>query len=823
MSRSIRLTRESRNRFGVELRVDDKTRDVGVWAFNQAKHFRDAAAQFDVDREWLKAAVLAFRDGDEPSTNVTPPGAAVEAFALVIRGRLERADAAGTVVTDEIPAEAIAIALDPVYAADRVEPLITWRDRSRLCALDVDFDTPPESDRLEAFARDVLPRPLYSWVTHGGGMRLIYIAAASLAADELAAVASLAVRRQYPTARVELKRDTRHPAGTRDGKRAGTPRQHIPDADTSALAAMFTVAECSPEKRDDWLAGRGLAVGQRYAHELCPVQPAEPGQREPVHVTDTGVYCYACAARGVRFGSRAPGFYPYTALAGGFFDSTLKVAVENFTHWTHFTEVLEATHGITGETAELVYRAALKIRHGDDPRVPRAFSVGRNLLRLEQGWATTGAEPLTRNLENIVAELPAVQDLDAKASPTKIAYFVSPSIDLSAYGYPPIAPVWGERIGSQFLDAPGFVKVFQTPTLRDEAARELRARYVPDHARPFDEEIAWSIVEDIFPGVHRNFVRLLIAARGMSELQSSMPPFLFVSGPSAAGKTGTVSLAASICGDAATSVQWQRNSERVRQGVLQAKASGSFCMLNEILKDGQRDKADVEATLDFLLNMTPESVSHRLYVGPVPLGWLPVVVLTDTVVPAQVKQSKQLARRLIHVPLYRMVAWERTAQAIGQFGRFRIADLRHAQAGNVILSATIDRFFRAPATLKEIAAELGFDSLDKDDAAKDSAATLRAFFDAVCAMPDPYKMPTGLTGRGWKMGEHSQSTDMMNLWRELGERKCSETAWAQLLGVPGEVEFEFRERRDGRVYMRFVADRRTNREYKVNGEISKPV
>jgi hypothetical protein len=231
----------------------------------------------------------------------------------------------------------------------------------------------------------------------------------------------------------------------------------------------------------------------------------------------------------------------------------------------------------------------------------------------------------------------------------------------------------------------------------------------------------------------------------------------------------------------------------------------------------------VEATLDFLLNMTPESVSHRLYVGPVPLGWLPVVVLTDTIVPAQVKQSKQLARRLIHVPLHRMVAWEKTAQAIGQFGRFRIADLRYAQAGNVILSATVDRFFRAPATLKEIATQLGFNSLDHDAAAQDGSALLRAFFDAVCAMPDTRPLPTGLTGRGWKASEPFHETDMHRYWRELGERKVSETAWAQLLGVPGEVEFEFRERRDGRVYMRFVADRRTNRDYKVNGEILIPV
>jgi hypothetical protein len=817
MARKLKLTAGQKyDRVEVQLFDGAELKAAGAWTFKQPKHYREAAAMFRIDKDKVQAAVMkalqaAVGEPVEVDLDEKPQAGP---FTLTLRGLREPASA-GRVFPGE-PVEAFKAAL---LVADypAAEPLLTWTNRGELCAVDADFEAPP--DGLEEFIRNVAPRPRFAWVTHGGGLRLIYSAAGPLAADELGAIASLAVLRRFPQARIELKTDTRHPAYDRAGARCGEVLEQIGDRDTSALSALFVLSDCDDDRRNEYLADRGLELGRRYPHDQCPVDPHAPGQRDPVHVCEGGIYCYACAGRGVRFGSRAPGYFPYVGLTGNYIDSALRIAVENFAHWTHFKHVLEESYGLDPEIGECVYRAALKLRHGDDPRAPKTFTAGRDLLRLEQGWATTGGEPLTRNVENILAELPAVQDAEGKPAASRVTFFAQPSVDLAGYGYPSLAPIWGCRIASQFLDVHGFGKVFQTPALRNDAMRELRAQYLPPRSRPFDEETAWGVVEEVFPGVNRDLVRLLIAARGASEMRAAMPPFIFVKGPSQAGKTGTVHLAASICGDAATGVDWQRNSERVRQGVLQAKATGSFVLLNEIMKKGQADRQSIEETLDFLLTLTPDSVSHRLYVGPVRLGWLPVVVLTDTVVPAELKQSRQLARRLIYAPIFGMVEWERTLQQIGSFDRFRIADPRHAAAGNVILSAVVDRFFRVPRTLKDMAAELGYSSLDQSAEAMDGQGALRALFDAVCDAPDARSLPVGMTGRGWKSIEPFHETRLSDLWREIGQRKATECPWSNLLGVPGEVEIEIREGKSGKTYMRFVADRRTKLDYKVNREI----
>lgn len=813
--RTLRLKQDSRyNRVEIELREDGELRNVCAYSFKSQKHFKDAAMIYRVDVTWLRDQVMKFLDKPGEPFDVDIPGqlAAVNDFVAVLRGRLE--SASNGQQFDGEPVTAFRSAL--LAKCNAAEPLITWRDRARLCAVDVDMNN---AAAFASFAPTLAPRPCFWWTTHGGGLRLIYAASSPLTADELGAIAAIAVRRRFPTARVELKSDTRHPGYKRGDATCGTVHDGIPDADTGALRDMFTTSECTDEKRDAWLAARGFEMTRRYGHDRCPVEPHEPGHRDPVHVCEGGIYCYACAGRGVRFGSRSPGYFPYVALAGDFLDATLRIAVNNFTHWAHFRYVLEEAYGLEESIGELVYRAALKLAHGDDPRIERAFTEGKDVLRLEQGWATAAGEPLTRNIEIMLANLPAVQTPEGKIDSSRATFFAQPSVDLAGYGYPSLSPIWGARIASQFLDTHGFTKVFQTLPLRPEATRELRAKYLPEKSRPMNEESAWSVVEEVFPNVSRNLVRLLLAARGTAEMQMAMPPYLFVSGPSSAGKTGTVLLAASIAGDLATSIQWQPQPERIRQGVMQAKANGSFVLLNEILKDGQKNKNSVEETLDFMLNLTPDSVSHRLYIGPVRLGWLPVVVLTDTAVPAELKQSKQLARRLIHAPLYRTVEWEVSMQSIGRFDRFRLADMRHAQAGNVILSRVIDDYFRSPVTLKEIAADLGYHPLDAAPESTDNAEALRKFFYSVCNAPDAKNLAAGMSGRGWKSIAVFEETELSNLWRELGERKCTETAWAQLIGAPGDVELEIRTVRNGRTYVRFVADRRSQKNYKVNREI----
>lgn len=609
------------------------------------------------------------------------------------------------------------------------DPVLSWSD-DRLAALDVDFhDVPLDRRPTEAEFSRVLgrftPAARWSWLTHGRGFRLIFEAVAPYSAAELAAVASLSIADLYPAASFEVKSETRFPPGRVVDNAA--------PLDLSPLSRVLSTVDTTTDaQRDEWLAERGLRRGERYPHASCPIAPSDRGHRDPVRVGDVGVYCNVCAAETGR------GFVSYAKLLGSYSSTVVGQCARGLAHWEHVRIVVESLLSLRGEVARLCYSAALKVLHGDDERVAAAFTSGRNFVRVEGCWSTLEGQIYSKEYRSIVAELPACRAPTGRPNPATVERMLQPH-DLRPLGYPAVVPLWGCRVWTEHLPPrdpyePSYV--VYPRSLRPDYAEALRPRYVPRSRREMTEADAWEVLEEVFPGLPRAYVELLICAKGCAEGRSGVPPQIFVTGPTGAGKTAASKIAAAICGDSTVDVVWTPNSERLRQLIGDAKGSGSFVVLNEALKEGAAAGRDSKGTLDFLLNTTEESASHKLYVGLRELGALPVFIVTDTAIPEDLATDAQHGRRLVHVPLRASVDWQKTllSTGVGSPSNLRTSDLRRAVACNHVLSEVIDRNFRTPRGFDAIARRLGF-SLLQDAHAEEVVAPLRDLFRAVCDAP----------------------------------------------------------------------------------------
>jgi hypothetical protein len=842
--------------------------------FNTDDHYRKASKALSVASEALYEAVAAFEAGDDlPSSVELPadPATIVLPFVVTLRGRVQTETGAesfanldpvtaflealhhGTgeptrraetsIPANEIPGSVDEAVNDAGTAARRYPTettIIAWTGRDKLCALDIDFhgipiQKRPDHSRLQSIMTKVRPTPLAYWLTHGRGYRLIFAAGDGYTADEIAAIAAIAIRHHEKLAECELLTSTRLPPG---------PFVLAPQlVDLTYIKRWFTFTEFDPETVADWLDKKGLEIGRRYPHSQCPIAPDGGGERDPVQVFDNHVRCYVCQGKGRAFGHHLPGVFPFTALAGTPVATHLRLCVTQFTHWEHAKYIVDDSLKFSGDIAKLAYSAALKSVHGTaDPRIPAAFLAGRNFVRFESRWSDLRGQTWTKDVSAELRSLPTCQHIneagELKTREERVCRLSQP-IDLTTEGYPPLEPIWGARIYSEYLELrnPSRVNVvIQNATLSAPQVASSRPRYIAAHKRPFDEARAWEVLEAVVPGINRNAVKCYIAARGVSEADIGTPPMVFCSGPSKSAKSMTVVVAAAICGDNAQSITGSvLNEERTRQGILEAKDKGTFAVFNEAMKRAKRGKISPIEIMNFVLNLTADSVSHKLYVGPVALGRMPVCVFTDTHLPEELYRDTQIARRIVHIHMPGKVDWESRFResGAGQPHQLRLASPEIADACNVILSAVIDEFFRVPQTFHEIAAALGFRTLTESQTADDSRGQLVEFFKAVCDAPavESASDRRRWKGRGWKVIDHGQNDlPIVRAWYEVSDektdgdftksRRCGEVDWAELLGAGEPLEMEISAHSGTKIAVRFVNVNRTRKSYRVNEEIA---
>ena len=672
----IRISPASYGRCQVQRVIDGRPVGEPFCAqFNSPKHFAEASKVLKVDRAWLVERINEWDRSAE--SMVEEPREEQAAFVVKVRP-LFGTD--GPRFAGE-PLQAIREAL--TAAVGFPEPVIRW-EGAQLAALDADWRGPPKS--AEDLLRDLdrlHPRPEYAWVTHGGGLRGIYVSEGGLEAREIAAIAGLELADKGYV--IELKTETRHPlypakgAGPRDVYQPGQLISGHP------LAQLTEEAEVDPRRVEQWRQEHGYDAA-RYPHDRCPFCPSSQGGRDPVEIRPDGIWCYVCKR-----------FAAFAALIGGVKFTALSTCVRKFTHWGHAKYVFEAA-GYEGDWAKHAFAAALKLAHGDDPRVSAALGAEPDFAKYDHSWCY-GAQPQAK-VSQTLARLPAFWGPDGKPSLAAVER-AEQLPDLSEMGYPSIRIIRGCRIWSHHMPPTGPTSV--------SVSGDHPPRYLPER----DVEAAWRTLGAVLPGLRRDVITLLVAAKGISEA-GGPPAIVFLSGVSKAGKSSSAQVAAAITGTRAVGVQIRSevHKDTFYQSLYDAKSQGDYLVFDEVVKAAAKLGLKPTQALDFILDLGPRLMFKRMYVGPTALGALPVLVLTDTEVPEAVKADKQIRRRVIGAEMTSEVEWEAPLLDAGISGPGALRnDPDLAQACDAILSDIIDRFFRAPVRFEAIAQELGFGRL----------------------------------------------------------------------------------------------------------------
>lgn len=676
--------------------------------------------------------------------------------------------------------------------------ILQWDDQEKLSVLDVDYHGGSPPSNIDNLIATLRPKPLCGAKSRSGGWHGYYQASGVFTAQEFAAVAGIAWMNLDRTCTFDIVKQVRVPKDVQWNRDSGT------------LALDWLRSDCSDDAISEYLAGRGLSIGGKYPHEQCPVAPG-CSHGVPVLVDEWGVYCHKCHSSGTCYGSRKPGVFPYTSLVYGDLPNVVSTMARNFTHWEHARTVLGQLFDLRESVLELGYSACLKQVHGDDDRIKRVFTSGNDFIRSGDRWTTRICiGDYTKRLDGMLATLPACQDSKGGIIPDRVVRFLQ-TIDLREYGYPEVTPVRGLKIYGHKLPCndPDVYHIVVPPK---KLASPSSIRYMPKYRKiedrmPLDE--AWGIIEGIFPGISRNYLYLLIAAKGVSEGQVGLPPMLLVTGPTAAGKSRTVNLAAAICGDHNTEIPWNDSVERFRQALKGGIDSGSYVTVNEILKDADKAGSTAIQALDVFLNVTPNSVSHIMYIGPVSLGRVPVCVCTELAIPQKLRDDRQLARRFVYLQLdEEHQEWEQLSIDSGLFGaeNFRtFMEGRGAEASDAIVSYVIDRFFDIPRTFNDIAKELGFcrliDSQDFDNPEED----LRNFF-------REYELAAE-DDKGFRYIERHSETPLSDAWEKLSDgssdeswctsRRVDECDWKKVLGRDKVIKLT-KKRNRGKLLFKFV-------------------
>jgi hypothetical protein len=741
--------------------------------------------------------------GAQPTPSTLSDYSELSMFQIIVRGIKQRS-ADGRVVEDTDPFKAFDTALTIADYTER-EPLIEWQDKAALAVLDVDYHgtKPPEHPR---FVVDrIFPRPARWWVSHGGGLKLVYAATGGLNAEECACIARH-ILRSLGTGEsgIEIQTTTRHPKYPRIDQRCGPVNQYIVADLNKARGVLLgdidQDAELDPEVIDEWLAENGWERGQRYAHDLCPIEPTGTGEREPVVVLEAGICCHVCAQKGNTYaGMSKPGFAPWRLLIGSEparVRNDLRAAIRHVCHWEH------AKHIIDDEGA---YRALLRLWHvvgaTDDVKVAvearlrKAFFPALPIVRGRGVWldSKTFAPASRDGLEKLLEALPAVRYIDEKGKEKVCRALVGRfqgSYDLTEYGYASITPLRGVDIGRRDRDP-----MCTDRTVYAVAQSEPPFRYRDAAKRAkIDPE---KTLRGCFPGVDLNLLRLLIAAKG--RIQSGAyqnAPQLFITGQSGAGKSVHVLLAAQLCCDAAEIINVEQTSvERLLQQYGSASERSGFVLFNEADKSKLSDK-DMR---NLVLHFEKGKGYHAMYAGRRTIDTPAVVAYTGQMMPELLRRDAQTARRIIHVNLGAgilsdPVDWHLTCGS-GSVTEWRRQLFLNHDAADAFVSEVMDRFFGKQMRWESVVAELGFSMLAGE--ASDDREQYRHLFDLACA-------GTGEDHSRWKrdlgwvvFNVESRTLPLAVLYRDLttsetgGEDKASLIAanWGDIVGVPG-VECE---------------------------------
>lgn len=600
--------------------------------------------------------------------------------------------------------------LDPITLKSALEgdkDLIEWpRGLDQLACLDIDFHgvTPPEWIPLLTSILAAGVTPTAVWRSMSGGAHALYWAMDGFTAGEIASAVAVELCGDYAVrlGTFEVISKSRTP---------DVPVQWFTQEIDSVLRSWRSKDLRDPDDSEieEFRNDRGW-TGRDGLHEDCPGDPGHKSSKassRPLFFGNSGVTCLSCKARGLR------SFWSWGALLDGSEHRPNKVrqCAEYLTDWTHAAYVLQEAVGsrLSESDQKRAYFALCKLLHApDDPRIRRlARDKDGDFIRGDGCWLDPITMTVLKPSKEYFRALPSnlyVRDDDSLGM--KLGRIERCLATGELPGYPPIIPVRGIQLWGQFMDYPSMTDSVRVPNYNGDGDRP---RYVSPEGR--DVEGAWAELQRRFPGLSRDYVELLLVARGAAESGAGRVPRIIVTGPSGSAKSTTVQLAASILGDVCANVPWS-NPRTFREIFDDAVVNtAGFVLCDEFAKAGSGKNSIQGNPYSMFLGM--ESRVHKarlLYIGPVTMRNMSAVIVTGVQVSPILLKDKQLQRRFIHVPLHATTPerWERTC------GFSDVANLRSALPDecNAILSDIVDRFFThadSSAFDLEVAAEnLGF-------------------------------------------------------------------------------------------------------------------
>jgi hypothetical protein len=816
--RKIQLTPRGAAGFAVEVRTPD---GAIQWSdapldLNKDAHRKRIQSGANVALDELMRLLAGL---NEPR-KLVEDGAKTGAGKVYIRGMKESAAKAEPVHGDDaIDAASKALA----WKSLPEDALIYWDESTPLRAVDLDWHQAavPRADEVERLAIGCKPSPALWWVTHGGGLRLIYTDAGSFTAEELAACAAAYLLSVRPEATAEVKCDTRHPRSARNGKTAGEPQESLPDT-VLAILGRFSKRGCTEAERDEWLANQGMHLHGKFAHHFCPIDAHHISKSAaPVWAGDEGIYCASCASRG-------DGYRSYGRLVGSIREgeSPIYLAAKHSVHWEQASYYFSAlAPEVPVMLRRPVYSALVKSLHQQDPADDRVKGVFKpyGFVRGLGIWlvAETLQPAAPRLQKEDVARLPYARQwlkdengMDVfKPDAGKVLRMAT---NAPLEGMPPLSPlpacpIYG--VHNAILSVDGSV-----PVLPIAKAKVPQARYVPQRER-MPLEAAWAVVERHFPGLSREYLTLLHVARGYAEIGGGQLPMIYAQGPSGASKTATSRIESAMAGDVYKDIgmgEWGK----VAESIGEAAAESGAVVVNEFAKINAQSKGGAAL---WALQMGRTMTYRKLYVGSITIPVRCYILMTDTRLPPDLVSNEQFGRRVVYVRLHDPVAWGKSGVTAENWMQQEGA----AKAADTIHSYIVDEYFppNHSGTFLDAAKRLGFYALDthfeesEDGLVRDEYA--RALFDAVCDAP----VTEGgkHVGRGWVVAGVDQEDNrvgqaLRNLLALSDQEDGSTTVesltnaleplygrWKRVLGLVEPAVVEFRKDRR-RLFIRFRSD-----------------
>lgn len=645
-----------------------------------------------------------------------------------------------------------------------------------------------------------------AWVRSGTAW-LLFAAEDDVPAHHKAAASAFAIDRFDASPRVisaEIRTDF-SPPGPADLWAGHTPLAAAAWRATSPSAERI---EADDHRVSDLLERLGLHTGaERFAHDLCPINPSHLSGRDPVVVLDRGVWCHSCDGR------TGDGWRTWSELLVESRESGLRLAhpwvdaARSWVHWEHARRVLPAL-SVSARAAEWAYAGLLRATHGlmrkEDPAsfeelATSVFNPGLLWVRGDSGRWLHAQHLGPIDLRD--AELATMPWVRGRRELVALARSTQPLA-----GYTPIRPC--SAILNPDSVPPGTVArrpdrdSASPPSALDPAIEPL----------PYSEALA--VLHTDYPGIDDVYLQLLLCSMACSEA-GGQPVILVAHGPSGAGKTQTINLAASIAGARVCDVTdaFGGEEEAWRRRVGDALVGGQRPL---VVNDVHRSRG-LHQRLKLIIGLEDPLTYRPLYSPATAARLVSPFVLTCVTYPTAMG-AVEFARR---VRVYRLAvsvdwserihptAWRDTptddevlaGTPPATWLRIRAAEGLLAEA---LRLARANRF-RWFSCTQALGAALG-EEANPEQAALD-AALLHRLFDHVCGR-EGVRVPSSSArwpgDRGWvDLGSPAALRILDELMPDLGEQKDTRHLLTQTL-----MEIDWTKTLQSSVPVRFLGNTR---------------